>query len=178
MGRSFTLLAKIFSANQVLRSLGATVGVDTHIYADVRFINVQNWNFQRLFVGNNVYIGPRCLFDLTDDIRIEDHCSIAAQVTMITHLNVGTGPLSELVPKRSGAILVRRGAWIGVNTTLLYGTSVGECSMVGAMSLVNKSVPAYVLAFGIPCSIQKTLPQSKTSEQINPTQTVSRVESD
>lgn len=148
---NFQLLSQVASTNNVLRVLGASIGERTHIPADICVYNLDNYSCRNLAIGSNVYIGPRCLFDLTSRITIEDDAAISAQVSFITHLDVGNQPLKKKVPRTEGPINVKRGAWVGVNTTVLQDVVIGEFAMVGAMSLVNKDVPADSLCYGIPC---------------------------
>ena len=59
---------------------------------------------------------------------------------------------SETLPRRQVTDkCAKRGAWIGVNSTVLQDVVIGEFAIVGAMSLVNRSLSAGVRAFGIPC---------------------------
>jgi acetyltransferase-like isoleucine patch superfamily enzyme len=148
---NFHVLSQLTSASSVLRVLGASVGSGTHIPSDICIDNAASYSCQNLTIGSNVYIGPRCLFDLTSKIVIEDDAAISAQVTFVTHLDVGDQPLKEKAPRREGPITVKRGAWVGVNTTILHDVTIGEFAMVGAMSLVNRSIPSASRAFGIPC---------------------------
>ena len=154
---NFRILSQLASASNVLRVLGATVGTGSHISADICVYNLADFSCHNLNVGSNVYIGPRCLFDLTSKIVIEDDAAISAQVSFITHLDVGNQPLKKFMPRREGPITVRRGAWIGVNTTVLQDVIIGRFAMVGAMSLVNKEVPPRSLVMGIPCQVKRTL---------------------
>lgn len=154
---NFRVLSQLATASNVLRVLGATVGTNTHIYSDIRIYNSKSRSCRNLNIGSNVYIGPRCLFDLTSEITIEDDVSVSAQVSFITHLDVGNQPLKKIVPRKEGAIRVRTGAWIGVNTTILDNVTIGEGAMVGAMSLVNKDIPPRCLAVGIPCKVIRPL---------------------
>ena len=149
------IFSQLTSTCEVLKVLGATVGENTHIYSDICVYNMKDWNCSNLKIGSNVYIGPRCTFDLTSQITIEDDVAISAQVTFVTHLDVGNQPLKQKVPRTEGAIIVRRGAWVGVNTTILQNVEIGEFAMVGAMSLVNKTIPSEVVAFGIPCKVMR-----------------------
>jgi acetyltransferase-like isoleucine patch superfamily enzyme len=148
---NFRLLSQLASASNVLRVLGATVGDNTRIHSDICIFNLHRYGCENLTIGSNVYVGPRCLFDLTSSIVIEDDAAISAQVSFVTHLDVGNQPLKKQVPRREGPITVKRGAWIGVNTTILHDVTVGEQAVVGAMSLVNRSIPRDSRAFGIPC---------------------------
>lgn len=154
---NFQRFSQFTSACDVLRLMGASIGERTHIHSDICIYNLAHGDCRHLTIGSNVYTGPRCVFDLTAPITIEDHASVSAQVSFITHLDVGEGPLKATVARQEGAITVKRGAWIGVNSTVLHGVTIGESAMVGAMSLVNKDVPAGVLAFGIPCRVKRKL---------------------
>jgi acetyltransferase-like isoleucine patch superfamily enzyme len=147
---NFQILSQLASAAAVLRALGASVGTRTHIHSDICVYNLNQWSCRNLKIGSNVYIGPRCLFDLTSPITIEDDVSVSAQVSFITHLDVGNQPLKARVPRREGPILLKSGAWVGVNTTILQDVTIGEYAMVGALSLVNRDVPADSVVVGIP----------------------------
>src|SRR5262245_54992548 len=62
---NFRLLSQIATASTVLRALGASVGSGTHIASDICIFNWDDGRCRNLQVGSNVYIGPRCMFDLT-----------------------------------------------------------------------------------------------------------------
>ncbi len=154
---NFRFWSQLASAPHVLRVLGATIGNNTHIYSDICIYNAKEYNYKNLTVGSSAYIGPKCLFDLTSPITMENEVSISAQTSFITHIDVGTGELRKRIPRQEGPIVVRRGAWVGANTTILHGVTIGEHSAVGAMSLVKKNVPAHSIAYGIPCKVVKRL---------------------
>src|SRR5689334_18421953 len=132
---NFRILSQLTSGSDVLRTLGATVGEKSHIYSDICVYNLIDFGCENLRIGSHVYIGPRCTFDLTAPITIEDHVSVSAQVTFITHLDVGSGPLKQRVPRKEGPIIVKQGAWLGVNSTVLHDVTIGEEAMIGAMTL-------------------------------------------
>lgn len=165
LGRSFIKMnfqfwSKLASTANVLSVLDAKVGDNSHICSDICVYNLDNYSCRNLSIGSNVYIGPRCLFDLTSRIIIRDDASISAQVSFITHIDVGSGALKKLIERKEGPITIDRGAWIGVNSTILQGVNIGEYSMVGAMSLVNKTVPPNTIAYGIPCRVKKKIDES------------------
>ena len=151
----FRLFAQLVSAGKVLQILGATVGPRTSIASDICIQTEPDARCDNLSIGTNVYIGPRCLFDLSSKITIEDDVGVAAQVSFVTHVDVGNSPLRCIFPRREGPITVQKGAWLGVNTTILYGVTIGRCAMIGAMSLVNEDVPPNSLSVGIPCKVIK-----------------------
>jgi acetyltransferase-like isoleucine patch superfamily enzyme len=146
----FMLLSQVFGAPRILRCMGATVGEHCHIAADLCVYNMHDGAAENLVVGNHVYVGPHCVFDLTAPIILEDYVSVSAGVRLITHLDVGSGPLGQYLRRREGPIQVRRGAWIGAGATILHGVEVGESAAVGAMALVTKRVRRGTLNYGIP----------------------------
>jgi len=110
-----------------------------------------------LRIGKHVYVGPGCLMDLADAISIDDDAAISARVTIVTHSDVGARPLQKIFPRQSAPVRIQEGAWIGVNTTILHGVTIGERAVVGACSLVNKCVPAAVVAYGTPCQVVRDI---------------------
>lgn len=54
-------------------------------------------------------------------------------------------------------VILKRGCWIGANVTILPGVTIGENSVVGANSLVTKSVPPFHVAVGNPARVIKKI---------------------
>ncbi|MCC6381614.1 MAG: hypothetical protein IT304_03850 [Dehalococcoidia bacterium] len=59
---------------------------------------------------------------------------------LITHLDVGPGPLRERRPRQQAAVRVGRGAYLGAGATVLHGVTVGALATVGAHALVRRDV--------------------------------------
>lgn len=157
-GRLFVLArmpvyARWVGAERILRILGATIGPYTRIPTDICIQNARRGRCNNLYIGKRVYMGPRCLFDLASPITIEDDVAISAQVSFVTHADVGDRPLKQRFPRKEGPITVHRGAWLGTNTVVLHSVTIGQYAVVGAMSLVNKDIPANSMSFGIPCKV-------------------------
>jgi len=167
----FRFFSQLVSTANVLRILGATVGPHTSIASDICIQNAKNSRCDNLSIGTNVYVGPRCLFDLASRITIEDDVGVAAQVSFVTHVDVGNSPLRCIFSRREGPITVQKGAWLGVNTTILYGVTIGRCAMIGAMSLVNEDVPPNSLSVGIPCKVIKRFDEPAETYQEQADQT-------
>lgn len=100
-------------------------------------------------IGKNVFIGMKCYFDDLDpqNLIIEDNAGISYGVYFSCH------------GKKQGhnKIIIRNDAHIGFRATILARTDIeiGERAMVGAMSFVNKSVPADKTVAGVPAKIIK-----------------------
>ena len=96
--------------------------------------------------------GDEVLIDLAGPVTLEDHVTLAARATVLTHLNVGyrDHPLQAAFPSQTAGVIVRRGSFIGAGATLLAGTSVGPEAFVAAASLVNRDVAERETVGGVP----------------------------
>jgi UDP-2-acetamido-3-amino-2,3-dideoxy-glucuronate N-acetyltransferase len=106
---------------------------------------------QNVFVGNRVVIGDRC--------KIQNNVSVYDNVTLEEGVFCGPSMVftnvynpRSLIERKSEYrdTLVKRGATLGANCTIVCGTTIGEFAFVGAGAVVNKDVPAYALMVGVP----------------------------
>ena len=96
---------------------------------------------RNLRIGNNVMIGPNLL------LECDDH----------TFRNVGKTIWSTHLEERNiGFVTIEDDVWIGGNVTILKNVIIGEGCIIGAASLITKSLPPYSVCFGIPCRPVKT----------------------
>lgn len=105
-------------------------------------------------VGKNTWIGPGCILDGTGGgLEIGDWCSISAGVQIYTHhtvkrsISLGKEPI-EYAQTRIGS-----GVYIGPNTIIQMGVTVGDKAIIGASSFVNRDVPMGTTMFGCPARI-------------------------
>jgi acetyltransferase-like isoleucine patch superfamily enzyme len=103
----------------------------------------------RCKIGNNVKILSQCyIAQLT---TIEDNVFIAPGV-MVANEKYPTGIFSE---ERIKGPTIKKGAKIGINSTILPGVTIGEGAVIGAGSIVTKDIPPYAVAYGVPARIYK-----------------------
>lgn len=106
---------------------------------------------QNVFVGNDVVIGDRVKIQnnvsVYDAVRIEDDvfCGPSMVFTNVYNPRSAIERKSEYRPT-----LVRRGASLGANCTIVCGTTIGRFAFVGAGAVVNRDVPDYALMVGVP----------------------------
>lgn len=113
-------------------------------------INCQVFIENDVLIGNNVTIKPGV--QIWDGISIEDDVFIGPNVTFTNDLY----PRSKQYPARFAKTLIRKGASIGANATILAGVEIGAYAMIGAGSVVTKNVPDHSLWYGNPAvSIKK-----------------------
>ena len=107
-----------------------------------------------VFVENDVRIGNRvtikCGVQLWDGLRIEDDVFIGPNVTFCNDKL----PRSKFYPAQFLQTLVKRGASIGANATILPGVTIGEGAMIGAGAVVVRDVPAHSTVVGNPARAQ------------------------
>jgi UDP-2-acetamido-3-amino-2,3-dideoxy-glucuronate N-acetyltransferase len=102
------------------------------------------------FIENQVVVGDRvtvkCGVQLWDGVTLEDDVFVGPNVTFTNDLQ----PRSRNAAAKLLPTLVKKGASIGANATILPGLTIGEGAMVGAGSVVTKDVPAGVTVAGNP----------------------------
>ena len=109
------------------------------------------------FVENDVIVGDRvtikCGVQLWDGLRVEDDVFIGPNVTFTND----KFPRSKIYPEKFLQTVVKKGASIGANATILPGVTIGEGAMIGAGAVVVRDVPAHATVVGNPAQIIKTI---------------------
>jgi acetyltransferase-like isoleucine patch superfamily enzyme len=105
-------------------------------------------------VGKHCWIGPNVILDGQGGLTIGDFCDISAGVQIYTHhtvarcLSGGVAPL-EMAPVKIGSCV-----YIGPQTVIEKGVTIGDGVVIGAMSLVNRDIPSGARAWGIPAMLK------------------------
>ena len=108
-------------------------------------------------IGQNVVVSPQVV--LGDHVKVQNNVSIYTGV--ICEDDVFLGPsmvFTNVINPRSAIIrkdqyrktIVRKGASIGANATVVCGNEIGQYAMIGAGAVITKEVPAYALVYGNP----------------------------
>ena len=106
---------------------------------------------QNVFVGNRVTIGDGCKIQnnvsVYDNVHLEEGVFCGPSMVFTNVYN----PRS-LIERKSEYrdTLVRKGATLGANCTIVCGTTIGEFAFIGAGAVVNKDVKPYALMVGVP----------------------------
>jgi len=106
---------------------------------------------QNVFVGNKVTIGDNCKIQnnvsVYDNVHLEEGVFCGPSMVFTNVYN----PRS-MVERKSEyqQTLVRKGATLGANCTIVCGATIGAYAFVGAGAVINKDIPAYALMVGVP----------------------------
>ena len=105
-------------------------------------------------VGKNTWIGPNVILDGSGGLVIGDNCSISAGVHIYTHDTVEWATSMGEKAAEYAPTAIGSGVYIGPNSVVQKGVTVGDRAVIGAMSFVNKPVPADARAWGQPAKVQ------------------------
>lgn len=114
-------------------------------------INSHTFIEDDVIIGDNVTV--KCGVYLWDGIRIENNVFIGPNVTFINDKY----PRSKQYPNEFQSIIVKDGASIGANVTILGSLTIGKNSMIGAGSVVTKNIPDGQLWVGNPAKFLREL---------------------
>jgi acetyltransferase-like isoleucine patch superfamily enzyme len=112
----------------------------------------------KIVIGRAAYINRSTMIDASERIEIGAHCMIGPFCYLTDHdhaisreHDAGAGPLISK-PTRLG-----ERCWLGAHVTILKGVSIGDGTVVGAGSVVTKSLPAGVVAVGNPARVLRKI---------------------
>jgi UDP-2-acetamido-3-amino-2,3-dideoxy-glucuronate N-acetyltransferase len=135
---------------------GAQIGEGTRIWHWVHICGGAKIG-EKCSLGQNVFVGNRVV--IGNNVKIQNNVSVYDNVTLEDDVFCGPSMVFTNVYNPRSAIprkhefrdtLIRRGATLGANCTIVCGVTIGEYAFVGAGSVVNRDVPPYALMLGVP----------------------------
>lgn len=112
--------------------------------------------FDDVYVGENVWIGPNTILDGSGGkLIIGKNCHIAAGVQIYTHDTVAVVLNQEKITKANTTI--GNNCYIGPNTIIAKGVTIGDYVVIGTNSFVNKDIPSHTKAFGTPAKVNNSI---------------------
>jgi acetyltransferase-like isoleucine patch superfamily enzyme len=108
-------------------------------------------------VGENTWIGPNVILDGSGHLNIGSFCSISAGVQIYSHNTVKRSVTLGQEPIEFSPTHIGDGVYIGPNSIIAQGVTIGDSAVIGAMSFVNKDVPARKKVWGCPAQIRGDL---------------------
>lgn len=136
--------------------VGATIGKDSRVWHFVH-ICAEAKVGERCSMGQNVFIGNKVI--IGNDCKIQNNVSVYDNVTLEDGVFCGPSMVftnvynpRSFVDRKSEymSTLVKTGASMGANCTIVCGNTIGKFAFIGAATLVNKDVPDYALMVGVP----------------------------
>jgi len=138
---------------------GAVLGAGTRVW---HFSHVSEgaWLGERCVLGQNVFVGRGVR--IGDGVKVQNNVSVYEGVTLEDHVFCGPSvvftnvrdPRSEIDRRAEfSPTLVRRGATLGANATIVCGVTVGRYAFVGAGAVVTRDVPDHALVLGVPAAV-------------------------
>jgi acetyltransferase-like isoleucine patch superfamily enzyme len=142
--RDLPLDELLFDRWERARSLGfgenASIYHNSYVYGDVK-------------VGAETWIGPFTLLDGSGGLTIGSHCNISSGVQIFTHDTVRRTISAKRAEIERVGVDIGDCCYIGSNAVVGKGVTIGHHSVVGACSFVNRSLPPFAVAAGIPCRV-------------------------
>ncbi|WP_410473563.1 acyltransferase [Guyparkeria sp. TX1] len=135
---------------------GATIGEGTRIWHWVHVCGGARIG-QKCSFGQNVFVGNRV--EIGDNVKVQNNVSVYDDVTLEDDVFCGPSMVFTNVYNPRSAVsrkdeyrptLVKQGATLGANCTIVCGVTVGRYAFVGAGAVVNRDVPDYALMVGVP----------------------------
>lgn len=140
---------------ELFGAIGENVAIDENFFCDFG---------KNIFIGNDVIINSGCTFIDNEKITIGNKVLIAPNVQIYTAYHPLL-PEERLKEKINGSncyfttcadpVEIKDGAWIGGGVIILPDVTIGKNSVIGAGSVVNRSIPDNCVAVGNPCRVIK-----------------------
>lgn len=125
---------RVFLEAPVHMAYGCNVHMGTRVYANFNLVIVDDIT---VTIGNQVMFGPNVTISATGHPVYPEYRHKGAHFSL--------------------PVTIGNGVWIGANTTILPGVTIGDNAVIGAGSVVTKDIPANTLALGVPCKVKKEI---------------------
>ena len=135
---------------ELFGSVGSNFVIEQSFYCDYG---------KNIYAGDNLFINHNCVIldcnkvTIGNNVFIAPNCGIYTAGHPLDYLTRNTG-LEYAKP-----ITINDNVWIGANTAILGGVTIGTGSVIGAGSVVKNDIPPNVLAYGNPCKVIKIINQ-------------------
>ena len=115
-------------------------------------------------VGSNCWIGPNVVLDGSGGLTIGDNCSISAGVQIYSHHTVRRSTTLGKAPIDRRPTKIGNGVYIGPGSVVQMGCTIGDSSVIGALSMVNIDVPGGHRCYGVPGQIYPGKPSDEQDD--------------
>lgn len=115
-----------------------------------------NWMVQhkdKLKLGRETDIGAFTYINAKNGVIIEDHVQVASHCAIYS---------ISTIDEKKGRVVLKKNCRIGSHSIVMPGVTIGENSIIGAFSFVNKSIPKNVIAAGVPAKVIRKITPNKS----------------
>jgi carbonic anhydrase/acetyltransferase-like protein (isoleucine patch superfamily) len=111
----------------------------------------------KLVIGSRTYVNRYTIFDAHQQLHVGRRVMIGPHC-YITDADHGTAPGSSVQsqPMRPAPVIIEDEVWLGAHVTILPGVRIGKGAVIGAGSVVKRSIPAMCVAAGVPARILRS----------------------
>lgn len=170
----------VFGRGMTIRHPKKIIIGDNVIFDDNTVIDAKGEKNQGITIGNNAVLGRNSILSCKGgDIQIGDYTNIGPNNSLLSETILSIGeyvftagntymvaggnhgfqrkdiPIYHQPSVSRGGIILEDDIWIGASVTILDGARIGKGSVIGAASLVNKEIPEYSIAHGVPAQVIK-----------------------
>jgi acetyltransferase-like isoleucine patch superfamily enzyme len=117
-----------------------------------------------IIIGNGVFLGTGCEFNIRKSIRVGSQCLIASGCRFVDHDHAFADqnlPMAEQGPGIELPIEIQSDVWIGANAVILKGVSIAKGAIIAAGAIVTENVGAYEIWGGVPARKISVRPTSQ-----------------
>ena len=134
------------------------IGDNVNFFGKVDVFSGRLFDEPKLVLGNRVDLGHNVVFLVNKEIVLEDDINVASGVRFMdtdAHPRDAMDRIADLPPRPEEVKPVRIGryAWIGHNSFIMKGVTIGEGAIIGVNSVVVNDIPAYCVAMGNPARV-------------------------
>lgn len=160
----------------IVISSGGKIGKNAKIYEDVRIVcnhpgaikiddnvrilrnvTVSTSESGKISIGNNVHIGESTIIYSDKEITIKDNVIIGPQniIVDVDHIYQDADIPINKQGYNAKKVLIEDDVWVSSHCCIIKGVVIGRGSVIGAGSVVNKDIPPYSVACGVPAKVIK-----------------------
>jgi acetyltransferase-like isoleucine patch superfamily enzyme len=134
-------------------SLGANVYVG-------HYAILKGYYKNQMVIGDETWIGQQCFFHSAGGITIGKQVGIGPGVRIITSVHEEAGRDTSVLfsPVQFAPVTIEDHVDLGVGSIVLPGVTIGRGAVIGAGAVVNRSIPAYAVAAGVPARVIRERP--------------------
>ncbi len=149
-------MADYFIHETAIVDEGADIGSGTRIWHWVHVSGKAKIG-KRCSLGQNVFVGNEVI--IGDNVKIQNNVSVYDNVVLEDDVFCGPSMVFTNVYNPRSAVsrkdeyrntIIRRGATLGANCTIVCGVTIGEYAFIGAGAVVNRNIPEFALVVGVP----------------------------